>query len=116
MKVAYVAGPFRGPTHWSIVQNVRRAELVALKYWRLGYAVICPHANTANFQGAAEDGIWLDGDVEILKRCDVLIAMDTWEKSSGAREEVRIAKELGIDIIYDGSASDEETLSLQAQR
>lgn len=102
MKVAYIAGPFRSPTHWGVVQNVRAAEKVALKYWKLGYAVFCPHTNTANFDGAIQDDrVWLDGDIEILKRCDVLVAMDTWEKSSGARAEVTLAQELGLEIVFD---------------
>ena len=101
MRVAYIAGPFRSKTHWGIVQNVRAAEAVALKYWRLGYAVICPHTNTANFDGAAEDTIWLEGDKELLRRSDVVVMMNTWEKSSGARAEHALAQELNLDIIYD---------------
>jgi Domain of unknown function (DUF4406) len=102
VKVAYIAGPFRSKTHWGIVQNVRAAEQVALKYWKLGFAVICPHLNTANFDGAiADDHIWLDGDMEILKRCDVVIAMNTWKQSSGATTEIELAKQLGIEVIFD---------------
>lgn len=105
MKVAYVAGPFRSATHWGVVQNVRAAELVALKYWKQGYAVICPHTNTANFDGAVpkdtEQSVWLDGDLELLRRSDVLVAMSTWERSSGARAEVELAKNLGLTIIFD---------------
>jgi hypothetical protein len=108
MRVAYIAGPFRSPSFWGIVQNVRAAEAVALKYWRLGYAVICPHTNTANFDGAVpketEQEVWLAGDIEIMKRCDVVVAMSTWEKSSGAREEIRLARELGMEIIFDDGA------------
>ena len=104
LKVAYIAGPFRASSHWGIVENVRAAERVALKYWKLGYAVICPHLNTANFDGALFDDTFLNADLEIVRRCDVLVAMDTWEKSSGARGEVALAKELGLEIIYDGAA------------
>lgn len=102
MKVAYIAGPFRSPTHWGVVQNVRAAEEIALKYWKLGYAVICPHLNTANFDGAVEDdSVWLDGDKEILRRCDVLVAMSNWQKSKGATAEVELAKELELEVIYE---------------
>ena len=102
MKVAYIAGPFRAKTHWGIVQNVRAAEQVALKYWKLGYAVICPHTNTANFDGAVEgDNLWLDGDIEIMKRCDLVIAMSNWRNSGGAREEVKLAESLGMEIVFD---------------
>lgn len=110
MKVAYIAGPFRSKTHWGVVQNVRQAEFVALKYWRLGYAVICPHTNTANFDGAVskeiERSVWLDGDLEFLRRSDVLVAMNTWEVSEGARAEVSLAQELGLEIIYDNGENE----------
>lgn len=102
MRVAYIAGPYRSKEGvWGIVNNIRAAETIALKYWRLGYAVICPHKNTALFDNAAPDDIWLAGDIEILKRCDVVVAMTTWEASSGARAEIELAKQLGIEIIYD---------------
>jgi nucleoside 2-deoxyribosyltransferase len=112
VKVAYIAGPFRAQTYWGIVQNVRHAERIALKYWKLGYAVICPHTNTANFDGAIpkeQDSVWLDGDIEIMKRCDVVIAMSTWQKSTGASAEVALALSLGIEVIYD---NEEEEFSL----
>lgn len=104
MRVAYIAGPFRAKTHWGIVQNVRAAEAVALKYWKLGYAVICPHTNTANFDGAIPkemDSVWLDGDVEIMKRCDVVIALPTWKDSAGAKAEIALAQQLGIEVIFE---------------
>jgi hypothetical protein len=105
VKVAYIAGPFRSPTFWGIVQNVRAAEAVALKYWKLGYAVICPHTNTANFDGAApkeiEQSVWLEGDIEIMKRCDVVVAMNTWQNSTGAKAEIALAKSLNMEIVYD---------------
>jgi hypothetical protein len=101
MKVAYIAGPYRSATVHGIVINVRRAEAVALKYWKLGYAVICPHKNTSMFDGAAPDNVWLDGDLEILARCDTVVMMHGWEKSQGAREELRHAESLAKIIIYD---------------
>jgi len=66
MKVAYISGPYRAATVHGVVENIRRAERVALKYWQLGYAVICPHTNTALFDGAAPDDVWLAGDLELL--------------------------------------------------
>lgn len=58
MRVAYVIGPYRAGTVRGIVENIRRAEEVALALWRLGFAVICPHKNTALFDGAAPDSVW----------------------------------------------------------
>lgn len=102
MKVVYIAGPFRGADSWEVEQNIRRAEALALEIWRLGFAVICPHANTRFFQGAAPDNVWLDGDLEILRRCDALVTTHDWSRSSGARDEVREAKDRGIPV-FDNS-------------
>ncbi len=100
MKVIYIAGPFRGPSAWDIEQNIRRAEELALEVWRSGNAAICPHTNTRFFQGAADDKVWLDGDIEIMKRCDAVLMTVDWERSSGARIEHELAHQLGIPVMY----------------
>jgi hypothetical protein len=101
MKVVYVAGPFRGPNAWEIEQNIRRAETLALEVWRLGAAVLCPHTNTRFFQGAADDAVWLDGDLELLARCDAVMFTADWERSSGARAERDHALKLNIPTFHD---------------
>lgn len=100
MKVVYVAGPFRGPNSWEIESNIRRAEALALEVWRAGYAVICPHSNTRFFNGAAPDSVWLDGDLEILSRCDALLTTPDWVRSTGARAEVEFAREQKIPVCH----------------
>lgn len=99
--LGYVAGPFRAPNSWEIEQNIRRAETLALEVWRAGAACICPHANTRFFQGAADDDVWLLGDLEILRRCDFLITTGDWTRSSGARAEVTEARRLGLPVFAD---------------
>lgn len=102
MKLAYVAGPYRAKTPLDILKNVHAAGEVALKYWRLGYAVICPHKNTALFDGQADDDVWLKGDIEMLRRCDVVVMMANWRESRGATAEHAIAIAHNIPIIYEG--------------
>lgn len=101
MKVVYVAGPFRGPSHWAIAENIRNAERLALEVWRAGAACICPHLNTAHFQDAAPDHVWLDGDLELLARCDAVLMTPDWQRSTGARAEHDFAKDRGIAVLYD---------------
>lgn len=105
MKVAYIAGPYRADTVAGIVQNIRRAEEVAIKYWKLGYAVICPHKNTALFDGLLPDAFWLTGDMEFIRRLepgnDILVAIEGWEDSTGTRAEIELAEALRIEIVYD---------------
>ena len=100
MILVYVAGPYRGTNAWIIEENIRRAERVALESWRCGAAVICPHANTRFYQGALPDQVWLDGDLEMIMRSDVVMMVEGWEHSVGACEERRTALEMGIPVVY----------------
>lgn len=97
-KVVYVAGPFRGANAWEIAQNIRRAEDLAFQAWQAGFAVICPHLNTAHYQGALPDEVWLDGDLTILSRCDAVLLTHDWARSAGASAEVYFAQNIGIPV------------------
>lgn len=101
MKVAYIVGKYRSKTIEGTRDNIGRARKTAIKYWKKGYAVICPHLNTALFDGLADDEVWLKGDQEILKRCDVIIMMRGWKKSVGAKSEYQLAKRLRKQIIFE---------------
>jgi nucleoside 2-deoxyribosyltransferase len=98
MRMIYVAGPFRANNSWSMEQNIRRAEAIALELWLLGAAVLCPHANTRFFQGAAPDDVWLTGDLEMLGRCDAVVLAENWEKSSGTKAEIDYARLHNIPV------------------
>jgi hypothetical protein len=100
VKLIYLAGPYRGDNAWEIAENIHRAERLALEVWRLGAACLCPHANTAHFQGAADDHVWLDGDLEMLARCDAVLMTPDWERSSGARAEHAAAVARNQPIFY----------------
>lgn len=99
--VVYIAGPFRATTAWGVEQNVRRAEQAALEVWRLGAAAVCPHMNTRHFHGVLADNVWLDGDIEILKRCDAVLMLDGWEESVGASAECGVAHSTNIPVFFD---------------
>lgn len=101
MKVVFISGPYRAPTVYQIQQNINAARAVALRYWEQGYAVICPHANTALMDGALPDHVWLDGDIELVKRCDVIVMMRNWRSSCGALQELATARTYELDVIFD---------------
>lgn len=107
MKLIYVAGPFRSVGYngqqncWGIQVNVMHAMALALEVWRRGHAALCPHANTMFYQNAAADEVWLEGDLEMLRRCDAILLTDNWERSSGARAEAEFAKSIGLPVLYD---------------
>lgn len=99
--MVYVAGPFRGPDHWAIAENIRSAERVAFKVWQAGAVALCPHLNTAHFQGALPDHMWLDGDLALLELCDALILVPGWERSEGTKAEVAFATRHSIPVLFD---------------
>lgn len=101
MKVVYIAGPFRGAHAWAIAENIRAAERVGFEIAKLGAMPLIPHANTAHFHGALPDQFWLDGTMELLRRCDGVVFMEGWEDSEGCRREHDEACRLGLSTWYD---------------
>jgi urease gamma subunit len=104
MKIAYVAGPYRGRSKNKLISylqrqiNIRRAAKVAKWAWKRGYAVICPHLNSRNFDGLTTDLMFLNSGKEILKRCDVMILVPGWRQSEGTIDEIQFARWQGIII------------------
>jgi hypothetical protein len=99
--VVYIAGPYRAPTPRRILANIWTAQEAALAVWRAGGVAICPHANTALFDGEADDAVWLAGDLELLRRSDAVLMCGAWGESEGATAEHAFAYELGLPIFYD---------------
>lgn len=98
MRLVYVAGPYRGPNSWVIEQNIHRARQVGAQLSELGVMPVSPHANTAHFDGVAPDSFWLEGTLELLRRCDAVVMVVGWEASSGSRGEFQEARRLGIPV------------------
>lgn len=109
MKLIYVAGPYRSKTIYGVSQNIRAAEDVAVKLWTWGAAVICPHKNTAFFDGAVDepqdengmvldDSVFFRGDIEMLKRCDAIVLVPGFEKSVGTMREYTFATLQAIPV------------------
>lgn len=99
MPVVYIAGPFRGDCAWDIECNVRRAEEASLDVWCSGAAALCPHTNTRFFHGAASDNVWIDGTLELMRRCDAVYLVRGWQGSSGTLDEIKEALRLGIPVL-----------------
>jgi nucleoside 2-deoxyribosyltransferase len=98
IEVVYTAGPYRAKTASGIVANIRRAEAIAVELWRMGYAAVCPHLNTALMDGLAPDHVWLNGDLKIMERCDAVVLIEGWENSQGTLAEIEHAKARGIPV------------------
>lgn len=99
MKVVYTAGPYRNKNgFWYVNRNIQQAEQVALKLWRMGFSVICPHKNTGQFDGALSEDHILAGYLELVPRCDYVVLLPGWQYSAGTCAEYFTAVEHGIPV------------------
>jgi len=75
---------------------------MARRIWKMGAACISPCSNTHNFGGMdVLEAHWLNGDLEILNRCDAIFLNDGWEYSVGSIAEKEFANGHGIPIFTD---------------
>lgn len=98
----YTAGPYSADTTEGIAQNIAAAREAAIKLWDAGHVALCPHLNTAHFEqdSIATYGQYIDGDLNMLARCDAILMLEGWEKSKGASLEWDYASELHMPIYY----------------
>ena len=101
-KVIYVAGKYNDERgEWYVECNIREAERAAQFIWLNGGVAICPHLNTKMFGGLCSYETWIQGDLEILSRCDAIYMVSNWISSKGAKIEKEHAEKLGLPILYD---------------
>ena len=99
--LAYVSGPYsdsRGP--YFVRENIAVAERMAARLWMMGVPNICPHKNTALMDGIIPHESWIEGDLVMVDRCDIVIMLPRWECSSGACKEHDRAKKRLKPIFY----------------
>lgn len=101
MKLVYVAGPYRGPTPHAVQLNIECARRVGVLVAKAGLMPVIPHANTGGLEFVAPDigdEFWLEGTLEMMRRCDAVVLCPGWEQSAGTRAEVAEADRLGIPV------------------
>lgn len=103
MKLVYVAGPYRAKTMWGVEQNIRKAEAVGMEIAKSGLAYpVIPHCNTRGyFEETQGDQFWLEGTLELMRKCDAVMLTEGWEKSSGTRGEIKEAWRISLPVFDD---------------
>lgn len=102
MKLFYVAGPFRAPTLAQIQQNIDKARNVAVELAEAGLMPVCVHTMEGlamhDIQQADRGQFWVDGTLEVMRRCDAVVLVEGWERSQGTLGEIAEARRLGLPI------------------
>ena len=91
MQLLYIAAPYRAITTAAISNNIQEASRMAQYYWLQGYAVICPHLNSAHFDGLVEDLQFLTATKLMLATCDHIALHPRWSFSRGCIDEYQYA-------------------------
>ena len=99
-KIYYTAGPYRADTVHGIVENIRKAEAVAVKIWKAGHVAMCPHLNSRLMDGTCNTEAFLSGDLLLLEKCDGVVLIDGWGKSKGTMAEIAFAMKNLIPICH----------------
>ena len=101
----YIAGPYTADTKEQVDKHIDRAAEAASYYYKMGYAVYCPHLQTSyidqhyNQGEELEYNDWMRNDIYWLEKCDVIVFLPGWEKSKGAKIERLIAEAMGKSIL-----------------
>lgn len=113
VEVVYLAGPYRpyqdeeGKQH-TIAENVRVAGRYGIEVWRRGYVALVPHTLTyldprqQRRDGGIADidpGIFMDGELELVRRSDFMVLLPEWHHSRGAIAEKAFAESIGKSVL-----------------
>ena len=98
IKLVYVAGPYRADTTNRIWHNITIARMYGEAIAMQGDMPVIPHTNGAFMDGIQTDEFWLEGTMEMLRRCDAIYLLPHWKQSVGARAEWKEAKRLKIPL------------------
>lgn len=104
MKLLYIAGPYRADTPSGIADNIYRAEMCGVRAIVKGWYPVIPQKNTGGFERYqtllhVNDAFFLDGTMELMRRCDAVCFMDGYQTSLGSLAELAEAERLGLLIM-----------------
>ena len=106
--LVYVAGAYSG----DVAANIARAEAVSIALIRNGWHVFTPHKNTSGYEKYEDGNItkdtWIEMDMNILSRCDLMYVMDNWWISDGTKVEMKFAVAHDIPVFVENMHPVEE--------
>lgn len=105
-KIVYLAGKYSGDSKIKIINRIQsffntyKAYKIAKKLWNKNIITICPHSNSFWMDNSCDYKIFLNGYIEVLKKCDFIYMLPNWMSSNGAILEHKFALQNDIEIFY----------------
>lgn len=98
MIMVYVAGPYSAPTPEGVEDNCRRAREIGVQLAAVDPCVfpVIPHQVGRDIEHIGNYEYWIDGTLELMRRCDAVFMVPGWELSKGADAELKEATRLDI--------------------
>jgi hypothetical protein len=109
IKYVYIAGPLtpRSQTQNHALEHLENIGMM-LRAWGIllaaGFHPFCPAFDILGIlvlPGQPTEEKIKTNSLGWLKKCDAIVLLPGWAKSSGARAEVKLAKTLGLKIFLD---------------
>lgn len=93
----YISGPIKGYRLYERKETFRRVQRELVQSGLVG---VNPFEN--GLPDHFDDEEHLRADLRMLLDCHGILMLDGWEKSAGARLELLVACQCGLDVIMDG--------------
>lgn len=97
----YIAGKLNDGVE-NYIENLSYMLKEAEKVRKLGFSVFVPGMDflLGVVAGDLKYEDYFINNIEWLKVSDCVYVLDNWHNSNGTKEEIKIAKELGIPVFY----------------
>jgi hypothetical protein len=100
MRLIYCAGPYSAHTREAVEMNIRAMERLGVEVAKLGAMPVVPHSNTSapEYETVQPYPFWIDGTLELMRRCDAVLLASDWKRSRGACGERDEARAIGMPV------------------
>ena len=103
-KTIYVAGPMAGKPDFNRAAFNAAAERLASDGWRVVNPVALNDA--IDIGGTAGVAAVMDAELAIIPHLDAIYLLKGWERSKGARAELKVALEYGLMVITEDNKAE----------
>lgn len=86
---AYIIGKYYSDKQYEVDEHIQLARSLAKHLWVNGYAVFCPHSNSAFMSGLIPESQFLEAGKTWLKDSDTVHILPNFNTSKGSIEEIQ---------------------------